>query len=178
MGAMKRHIIIGLGAAVLLIIIYLGIITWAQDWAHALEQTAELWYWVLALAGGFGIQAGLFSFIRQSIRERRAATAGSVAASGSVSAGSMAACCAHHLSDVLPLLGLSGVAIFLVRYQLFFISAGVLSNIVGITIMLETIQRHGLSDRLGRWKWNMNWVKKGAMVSAALIIVATFFLVS
>ena len=176
MGAMKRHILIGVGAAVLLIIIYLGIITLAQDWTHALQQTAELWYWVLALAGGFGIQAGLFSFIRQSIRERRAATTGSVAVSGGVSSGSMAACCAHHLSDVLPLIGLSGVAIFLVRYQLFFIIVGVVSNIVGITIMLETIQRHGLSERLGRWKWNMNWVKKGAMVSSALIIVATFFL--
>ncbi len=178
MGAMKRHILVGVGAAVLLIIIYLGIITLAQDWTHALEQTAELWYWVLALAGGFGIQAGLFSFIRHSIRKRRAATTGSVAASGGISAGSMAACCAHHLSDVLPLLGLSGAAVFLVRYQLFFIIVGVLSNIVGITIMLETIQRHGLSGRLGHWKWNMNWVKKGAMVSAALIIVATFFLAS
>jgi hypothetical protein len=156
--------------------IYLGIITLAQDWTHALQQTAELWYWVLALAGGFGIQAGLFSFIRQSIRKRRATTTGSIAASGGVSTGSMAACCAHHLSDVLPLLGLSGVAMFLVQYQLFFIIVGVVSNIVGITIMLETIQRHGLSERLGRWRWNMNWVKKGAIVSAALIIVATFFL--
>ena len=175
---MKRHILIGVGAAVLLIIVYLGIITLAQDLTHALEQTTELWYWVLALAGGFGIQAGLFSFIRQSIRERRAVTTGSVAASGGVSAGSMAACCAHHLSDVLPLLGLSGVAIFLVRYQLFFIIAGVLSNMVGITIMLETIQRHGLSQRLAPRQWNMRWVKKGAMVSAALIIIATFFLTS
>ena len=90
----------------------------------------------------------------------------------------MAACCAHHLADVLPLLGLSGVAIFLVRYQLFFIVVGVLSNIVGITIMLETIQRHGLSDRLGRWKWKMNWLKKGAMISAALIVTTTFLLTS
>ncbi len=178
MGAIKRHILIGAGAAVLLIMIYLGIITLAQDLTHALEQTAELWYWVLALAGGFGIQAGLFSFIRQGIRERRAATTGSVATSGGVSVGSMAACCAHHLSDVLPLLGLSGMAFFLVRYQLLFIIVGVLSNIVGITIMLETIQSHGLSDKLGHWKWNMNWVKKGAMVSAALIIAATFFLTS
>ncbi len=175
---MRRHILVGAAAAVLLIIIYAGIIGLAQDWAHVWQQTVELWYWVLALAGGFGIQAGLFSFIRRSIRERRAASTASVAASGSVSTGSMAACCAHHLADVLPLLGLSGVAIFLVRYQLFFIIAGVLSNIVGITIMLETIQCHGLSDRLGRWKWNMNQVKKGAMVSAALALVATFFLTS
>jgi hypothetical protein len=172
----KRHILVGVGAAVLLIIVYLGLIVWAEGFTHALEQTFELWYWVLALAGGFGIQAGLFSFIRQGIRERRAAATGSVAASGTVSAGSMAACCAHHLSDVLPLLGLSGLATFLVNYQVFFIIVGVLSNIVGITIMLETIQRHSLSERLGSWKWNMNWVKKGTMVSAALIVVATFLL--
>ncbi len=173
---MKRHYLVGIGGAALLMAVYLGIITLAQDWTHALAQTTELWYWVLALAGGFGVQAGLFSFIRQGIRQRRAAATGSVAASGSVSAGSMAACCAHHLTDVLPLLGLSGMAIFLVRYQLFFIVVGVLSNIVGITLMLETIQRHGLSHRLAGWKWSMNWVKKGAMVSAGLIIVATFLL--
>ena len=178
MGAIKRHILVGVGASLLLIIVYLGFFTWAQDLSYALEQTARLWYWVLALTSGFGIQVGLFSFIRQSMRERRVMTTGSVAASGGISAGSMVACCAHHLSDVLPLLGLSGVAIFLVRYQLVFIIAGVLANIIGITIMLETIQRHGLSPRVTSWRWNMNRVKKGAMVLAALIIVATFFLTS
>lgn len=174
---MKRHILVGVGAAFLLIFIYVGLITLAQDFSHALEQTADMWYWVLALAGGFGIQAGLFSFIRHGMRRRRAAATGTVATSGGVSAGSMAACCAHHLSDVLPLLGLSGVAVFLVDYQVFFIVFGVLSNIVGITVMLETMQRHGLSDRLGRWKWNMNWTKKGAMASAAIIAVVTFFVI-
>lgn len=174
---MKRHFLIGIGGATLIIAIYLVLITLAQGWTHALEQTSALWYWVVALAGGFGIQVGLFSFIRQRIRERRAAI-GSVATSGTVSSGSMAACCAHHLGDILPMLGLSGVAIFLVQYQLFFIIAGVLSNIVGITIMLETIQRHQLSQSLGRRRWNMNWLKKGAMASSAFILIATFFLVS
>ncbi|MDP3879021.1 MAG: hypothetical protein Q8Q07_01780 [Dehalococcoidales bacterium] len=174
---MKRHFLVGISGAVLLILVYLGLIALAQDWTHALQQTASLWYWVVALSGGFGVQAGLFSFIRQSIRERKAAATGSVAASGGVSAGSMAACCAHHLSDVLPLMGLSGAAIFLVRYQLFFIVAGVLSNIIGITIMLETIQHHGLSQRLAQW-WNMNRVKKGAMASAVAIIAVTFILTS
>ena len=175
MGAIRSHILVGVGAAVLLIIIYLGIIALAQDWAHALEQTGEQWYWVLALTSGFGLQAGLFSFIRQRIRQRRAVATGSIAASGGVSAGSMVACCAHHLADVLPFLGLSGVALFLVRYQLFLIIAGVLANIVGVTIMLETIQRHGLSRRLAHWGWNMGWVKKGAMISAGLILIFTFF---
>ena len=172
---MKRHILIGVGAVVLLLLVYIGIITLAEGIEHALDQTAELWYWVVALAGGFGIQAGLFSFIRQGLRERKASATASVATSGGVSAGSMAACCAHHLTDFLPLLGLSGLAAFLASYQLLFIIIGVLSNIVGITIMLETIQRHGLSQKLAHWQWTMGWVKKGTLVSAVLILVITVF---
>lgn len=171
---MKRHILIGTGAALLLLVVYGSLIALVQGVEHALDQTSRLWYWVVALAGGFGLQVGLFSFIRQSLQERRGTAA--VAASGGVSAGSMAACCAHHLSDVLPLLGLSGLAAFLVNYQVFFILAGVLSNLVGITIMLETMQRHGLCPWLARLPWNMNLIKKGAMISAALILVTTLFL--
>ncbi len=167
---MKKHIIIGFSASVLLSGVYIGIITLAEGLDHAVNQTIELWYWVVGLVGGFGIQAGLFSFIRQGLRERRASATASVATSGGVSAGSMAACCAHHLTDVLPLLGLSGLAAFLASYQLLFIIIGVLSNLVGITIMLETIQRHGLSQKLARWQWNVSWLKRGAIVSAVLAI--------
>jgi len=92
MGAIKKHILIGVGAALLLLLIYVGIITWAQGIEHALVQAASLWYWVAALAGGFGLQAGLFSFIRQALKERRASASASMAASGGLSAGSMLAC--------------------------------------------------------------------------------------
>lgn len=172
---MKRYILIGIGAAVMLLLVYAGIVTLAEGIEHALEQTATLWYWVVALAGGFGIQAGLFSFIRQGLRERKASATASVATSGGVSAGSMAACCAHHITDVLPILGLSGLAVFLTSYQVLFIIIGVLSNIVGITIMLETIQRHGLSQKLANWQWDMGLIKKATIVSAVLILFAAFF---
>ena len=171
---MKRIILVGFGAGLLLLAFYFGILTLSQGFAHAIEQSAKLWYWLLALIIGFGVQAGLFDFIRGSLKSKRAATA-SVAASGGVSAGSMAACCAHHLGDVLPLLGLSGLAAFLASYQLFFIVVGVLSNIVGITIMLETIQHHGLSPVLARWKVDMSRVKRAAMISAGFIALITFF---
>lgn len=164
---MRKHVLIGMAAAVLLVAGYVGVIALAQGWAHALEQAGQMWYWLLALASGFGIQAGLFSFIRQGLHNHKHATT-SLASSGGVSAGSMAACCAHHLSDVLPLLGLSGAALFVVRYQEFFLIAGVLSNVAGIILMLETIQRHGLSQRLTKWRWNIGRIRKGAMLSFAL----------
>jgi len=165
---MKKHISIGVAAGVLLLLVYAGTITLAQGLEHVLEETARLWYWVLPLAGGFGVHAGLFSFLRQSLLKRRASTAG-VAGSGGISAVSMVACCAHHLSDVLPLLGLSGLATLLVNYQLFFITVGLLSNAVGITIMLETIQHQGLCPWLARLQLDMSWVKRATALSALLI---------
>ena len=170
----RRHVIAGLIAGFSLVIIYAGVLTLAQGTQHALEQTASLWYWILALIVGFGIQVGLFSFIRQRLRDRRMSLSAGLATSGGVSAGSMVACCAHHLSDVLPLLGLSGLAAFLLDYQLFFIIVGVMANLVGITIMMETIQRHGLSPVLVRLQVNMSWVKKATMISAGLVILVTF----
>ena len=170
---MKKHILVGVGASVLLLGVYFGIIILAEGLSHALEQTTKLWYWVAVLAVGFGVQAGLFSLIRRGLRERKASATASVVTSGGASAGSMAACCAHHLTDVLPLLGLSGLAAFLASYQLLFIILGALSNIIGITIMLETIQRHNLSKRLVDWRWNMGLVKRVTIISAALIFAIT-----
>jgi len=43
-------------------------------------------------------------------------------------------------------------------------------------IMLETIQRHNLCSWVGSWRWNMTQVKKGAMVSAVLVLAVTAFL--
>jgi hypothetical protein len=42
--------------------------------------------------------------------------------------------------------------------------------------MLETIQRHNLCSWVGSWRWNMTQVKKGAMVSAVLVLAVTAFL--
>lgn len=169
---MKRHVLVGVGAAVLLFLVYFGLVTWAEGIEHVFTQSPTPWYWIVLLTVGFGIQAGLFSFIRQARQRRKAATT-SVAASGGVSAVSMAACCAHHLTDVLPFLGLAGVATFLTEYQLIFIFLGVLSNVVGITIMLDAIQCQGLSRRLTRLGWNMGRVKKGTMATAALGLIVS-----
>lgn len=151
---MKKHLAVGVGAAGLLVLLYAGIITAAQGLEHALEQAAGLWYWMLPIVVGFGTQVGLLSFIRQRLRDRRTSGAATVAASGGVSTGSMLVCCVHHLSELLPIIGLSGVAGLLSSYQTFFFVAAILSNIVGITVMLETIQSQSLCpvrEHLGIW---------------------------
>ena len=69
----------------------------------------------------------------------------------------------HHLTDILPILGISAASLFLVKYQSFFLAIGVASNLIGVTIMLRLIQKlelyepdHGILGRL--LKFDMNRV--------------------
>jgi hypothetical protein len=51
------------------------------------------------------------------------------------------ACCIHHVTDVLPILGLSAAAGFLTRYQRPFMLVGLAMNLIGISVMLFVLYR-------------------------------------
>jgi len=124
---------------------YFIILTWANSFQHAIQQFILFWPWMSALILGFGFQVGMFSYLHLYKKSfKTAAGTTTVAATGGVSAGSMIACCLHHAADVLPILGLSAAAVFLSKYQSFFLGLGVVSNLVGITFMLYTMQKHHL----------------------------------
>jgi hypothetical protein len=66
---------------------------------------------------------------------------GGVAASTSTSTAAMLACCAHHLADVLPIVGVSGAAIFLNAYKTPLLCLGIVTNLVGIIYLLYKVRR-------------------------------------
>jgi len=183
-----RHKTIGLTAMLGLVILYFSILTFsnvffvgqtlAESFGHATGQFGEMWYYVLILSAGFGIQAGLFSFIKSGVHSGMKGAAAEVAASGSVSTASMAACCAHHIVEVAPLLGISAAAMFLTKYQTPFIVVGIFSNVIGITIMLGIIQKHRLYGEGGifypLFGLNMKTVRNAAIV-ISIIAVSTSF---
>jgi len=136
---------IGVGAlgVVFLVSVYLGILTVAQSFDHALQQLSQDWIWVGLVASGFGTQIGLYTYLRAIVRASNAtgATAMTGAGTGTSTLG-MVACCAHHVTDVAPLLGLAGLggaAAFLAEYKVPFIVFGLAVNAVGIAITLRTI---------------------------------------
>lgn len=63
----------------------------------ALSQFSRYWYLVLPITITFALNVSLMT--------------------GTTSAISMAACCAHHVAEFLPFLSLFSAASFLVRYQ-------------------------------------------------------------
>ena len=123
---------------------YLGILTWAQGWDYASSQFARDRWYVIPIILGFGVQAALYSILRFRLFIPVASTgyAGSMmGASGGTSATAMVACCIHHVTDVLPILGLSAAASFLTRYQRPFMLTGLTMNLIGIGVMLFVLYR-------------------------------------
>ena len=131
----------GLLGALALVGLYLGIVTWAQGADHALELLWSDRLFVGLISVGFGTQVGLFTdlqLLQRAMARESVALAGAGTATSSIS---MVACCAHHLADVLPILGLSGLAVFLVEFRTPLMLLGLATNLVGIAVMLRQLMR-------------------------------------
>lgn len=129
----QHDVLAGFLAAAILPAFYLALLTGFGGFAHAVRQIASLAGWMAVLSVGLGLQVQLYFRLRRL--HRQDGTAGMVAAGGT-SAFSMAACCAHHVSDVLPAFGLAAASSFLSYYQDAFLLLGVLSNLGGLWFML------------------------------------------
>ena len=127
-----NSVLYGILAGLGLLTFYLGVVSFFQGVEFAFLNLRSLWWLVFPLSIGFGTQIGLYTSIKHT-----ATMTGTVAGTGGVSAGSMVACCSHFLFNLIPIVGFSGIALFLAQYQKEFLGIGVLSNIVGIGIMLN-----------------------------------------
>ena len=136
----RRSITAGVLAAATLLGVYLAIVSLAQGVEHAFEQLGADAPFVGLIAAGFGTQIALFVELRAIDRRHRAAAAVTAAGTGT-SAAAMLACCAHHLVDLLPLLGLSAAAVFLNAYKTPLFLVGIVMNIIGIVVIARQLQR-------------------------------------
>lgn len=124
--------------------VYFGILTWAQGWDYASSQFLLNRWYVVPIWVAFGIQAALYSILRFRLfipTTTTGHTGAMMGTSGGTSVTAMVACCLHHVTDVLPILGLSAAATFLTRYQRPFMLVGLGMEIVGIIVMLVVLYR-------------------------------------
>jgi hypothetical protein len=141
----RRAVVAALLGAAGLLVLYVAIV-WlgSRSWAHAVDLLLTDRYYVAAVALGFGTQIGLYTYVRGLYRAgpgMRSSTV--VAATGTgTSTTSMIACCLHHVADVLPVVGLSGAAVFLSNYKIPLIVVGLMTNAVGIALMTRIIVHH------------------------------------
>jgi hypothetical protein len=147
-GRAALSIALGVSGALALVGLYLGTVTLAQGADHALELLWSDRLFVGFISAGFGAQVGLFTYVRllqRAMARKSVALAGTGTATSSVS---MVACCAHHLADVLPIVGLSGLAVFLVEWRTPLMLLGIGTNLAGIVVMLGQLWRIRAGYRL------------------------------
>ncbi|KKU11885.1 MAG: hypothetical protein UX17_C0065G0002 [Parcubacteria group bacterium GW2011_GWC2_45_7] len=129
--ARLKSIAFGILASSLLLGLYFTLLTLISGWPFARGQFFEFWYFIVSLALGFGIQVGLYTYLKNSLHNRVRAS-GVLAVSGTTSTGAMISCCAHYLVNILPILGVTGLVSLVGQYQIQLFWVGLLSNIAGI----------------------------------------------
>ena len=124
--------------------IYFGLVSWAESPQHALALFWQERVFVIPIILGFGVQSALYIVLKKRLFVPVADVGPSGAltgAGGATSTVAMVACCAHHVTDVLPILGLTAAAAFLAEYQTLFMGIGLGTTFLGIAVMLVILFR-------------------------------------
>ena len=127
---MNRSVAFAFLGGASLLIFYFIILTLVSGWSFTLIQFAQNWYWITGLSLGFGIQIGLFTYLR--ILHQKQVSGKVLAASGTTSGIAMIACCSHYLVNILPIIGISGFLAVIGQYQTELFLVGLVSNLAGI----------------------------------------------
>jgi hypothetical protein len=137
----SKPFLVGILGMLGLVVIYVSVMLIAtKNLNSVISQFITFKYWITALILGFGIQTSLFWYIRSGMHLPNKSSKTALATGAGTSTVAMVACCAHHLTDFLPILGLSAAALFLSKYQTHFFAFGIISNIAGIALMIYIIK--------------------------------------
>ncbi len=130
--------IFGLIAFSVLMGIYFAVLTFVSGWNYAITQFTSYWYFITTLAAGFGIQVGLYAYLKNFAKNQSGKI---LATSGTTSTAAMISCCSHYVVNLLPILGVTGLITFVAQYQVQIFGVGIAFNILGILYMLKNLRR-------------------------------------
>ena len=163
-----KYTLIGLLGSALLLAFYFIIASLLGGVSFALDNFIKLWYWMIPLVVGFGIQIGMFFYIKGEMHKKATGTA---AASTGASATSMVACCAHHIADIAPFLGITTLGLFLTKYQSTFLLIGISSNVLGVTYMASLMNTKIPKSRIKIFFYSL-------LVLSVVIVFASYYSIS
>ena len=122
----------------LLLAVYFGIVSLVSGMNFALDQFSKYWYFIVALAIGFGIQVGLYTHLKNLVGQH-GVSGKVVAVSGTTSTAAMVSCCAHYLTNILPILGVTGFLAVVAEYQIELFWVGLTFNVAGVMYILSKV---------------------------------------
>ncbi len=143
-----RPAALGLVAASVMLGVYFGALTLTSGWDYTVSQFVSFWYFVLPLAIGFGLQVGFYVYLRQLTSGDRCGTV--VATSGTTSTVAMISCCAHYLTNILPVVGAVGLVTVIAEYQVELFWLGLAFNAGGLAFIIYRVitAKHHMREML------------------------------
>ena len=139
----RRSVEWGVTGAAIFALFYVLVVGFASGSVdHLLDQVRRDWYLLAPIIVGFGTQVALVV----ELRRRHRLSHGAVAVGGTGTGGSavgMVACCAHHIAELLPILGATGAAAFLFDLRIPFMVAGIAVNALGIAASARRLRQMG-----------------------------------
>lgn len=130
----------GIVATLILFFVYVLIVSLVSGFAFMVKQLEQFWYFIFPLNLGFGIQVGLYSYLKKAIQEKNHG-AKMLAVTGTTSTLAMVSCCAHYLVNLLPILGTVGIITIISQYQVGFFWLGLIFNTFGIIFMAHRVKK-------------------------------------
>lgn len=137
---MKSYWLAGGVASAVLLTVYFSFVTFISGSRFALAQFSEFWYFILGLAAGFGVQVGLYRYLKQLVN-KGSGSRGVVAVSGTTSTVAMISCCTHYLVNLIPFLGVAGFITLIAQYQIELFWIGLIVNAAGIGYIWQKIRK-------------------------------------
>lgn len=136
----RRSATWGVAAAATLATFYVAVLAGSAGWSHLSDTLGRDWWLVLLLTAGFGVQVAVLVEVRRRHKAAHGVTAVAGAGAGTSAVG-MVACCAHHLADLVPLIGLSGAATFLTAQQRTLMWVAVGMTAAGVFLAVRQLRR-------------------------------------
>ena len=130
----------GIIAAAVLLAVYFAVLTLVSGASFAASQFSQFWYYIMSLAVGFGIQIGLYAYLKTAVHAKDP-SGKLLAVTGTTSTAAMVSCCAHYLVNILPVLGVSALASFVGAYQVQLFWVGIAFNLGGVAYMISRIMK-------------------------------------
>ena len=142
-GRARRAGLLGAGA---LVAFYVVVLAAAAGWEHLRNQARQDWWLLAPIVAGFAASVALTVELR---RLHRAHGLGSATSAGAgASTVGMVACCAHHLADLLPVVGATGTAAALLDWRVPLMLGGIGVNAVAVAVAWRRL-RDARRDREG-----------------------------
>ncbi len=136
-----KPLLYGAFASAVLLTVYFAVLSLVSGWDFAQDQFFSFWYFIVSLAVGFGLQVGLYAYLKNLVH---LVSNGSkvLGVTGTTSTAAMISCCAHYLVNLLPFLGVVGIVSFIAQYQVELFWVGLLFNLGGIWHITDKIIKY------------------------------------